>query len=574
MHMKTIIRPNVFAVFAGVVSVCAGILPSAGASASVVNINSSSVARPVPGLASCPGGPKGEVNIADDHGGPYVGNFNPFDAPISADTQSFVYETLLQYSLTNSKWIQPWLASNYAWSDGGRTLTFHLRHNITWSDGKPFTSADVAFTFNLLKNNPATNLKGIVFSSVGTEGPYAVKMTFAQPEYTELYYIGTQYIVPEHIWATIKNPTKFLDGKDPIGTGPYLLTSMTSSDAVLTPNPHYWMKGLPCIAKVTAPTYLSNTTSNEAMEVGTGDWGGLFIGNGLGNYTSHPGHKVWNPPTGDVALYPNLTRAPLNSLPLREAISLALDRKKIVFLGELNQEHVITNQTGVILPRDKYQLAPQYRNANYVQNISKAKAVLKAAGYTFNSKGALLTPAGKVVTLTMGAPAAFSDWITSMTEVASELKAIGIDATVTPIENTEYFTNLFTGKYQLDIMATTLGPNSFYQYDGYMYSHNSAPIGTAATSDYERFTSAKADALINSYLGTNNPAIQQKDMAGLESIQVNQLPIIPMYYSTEWGEYVTTNIAGWPSPSNPYEASSSYDTPMNEVVLLHLTWKG
>jgi len=528
---------------------------------------------PIPRLASCPGGPKGTLNMAEDEGGPFVDNYNPFTGSHTYDTMSFVYETLLQFNLANSRDIQPWLASGYTWSNGGKTLVFQLRHGIEWSDGQPFTSADVAFTFNLLHKDPATNLKGIVFSSVSTEGKYAVKMTFASPEYTELYYIGTEYILPAAIWASIKNPTKYLN-TDPIGTGPYLLKSLTATGAVYVPNPHYWIKGLPCIAKISEPAYYSNTPADEAMEDGTADWGGLFVGSSMSLYTRNPAHKYWNPPTSVVALYPNLTEAPMNSLALREAISDALNRPEIERLGELGEETPITNKTAVILPRDKYQLAPQYANDDFHQNVTEAKSVLKKAGYKWLSDGQLLTPTGKPVVLNIGAPAAFSDWVTSVEEVARELGAIGVKATANPIENTEYFTDLSLGKFQLAIDATELGPTSFYQYDGLMASINSAPIGKLATTNIERFNSPDANALISSYLGTDNPTLQNKDMAGLEGIMVNQLPVIPMYYATDWGLYSTAHITGWPSPSNPYEIASPYDTPMNEVVLLHLTWKG
>jgi peptide/nickel transport system substrate-binding protein len=525
---------------------------------------------PVADVASCPGGPQGSLSFVGDIGGPYARNFNPFSA--SANTgaqQAFVYEPLLQFSLSQTT-VTPWLASNYAWSDGGHTLTFNLRHNVNWSDGKPFTSADVVFTFNLLKNNPATNLKGIVFNTITATSKYSVKMTFATPEYTELFYIGTQYIVPEHIWASISDPSTALN-LNPVGTGPYLLTSLTPENLVMTANPHYWQAHSPCIKTIEAPPYVSNTTADLEMEQGGGSWGGLFVA-GMSRYTDQQGHDYWNPPTNDVALYPNLTEAPFNSTPLRQAMSLALDRSKIEQLGEQGEETPVSNQTGIILPRDQSQLASQYAKADFTTSTAKAKSVLKAAGYKWNSSGTLLTPAGKPVSFSILAPAAFSDWIAAVQEVTAELSAIGINATVDSVSNTQWVSDMELGHFQMGIDAGELGPNSFYQYDGWLLK--SGPVGTTAPTNFERYSSPQADSLINSYLGTDNAATQDKDMAGLESIMVNDVPVIPLYYATDWGLYVTTHISGWPSPSNPYEIASSYDTPMNEVVLLHLKWKG
>jgi peptide/nickel transport system substrate-binding protein len=548
---------------------------SASSSSSVGQASSSGAGgkfTPVSDTASCPNGPQGTLNFVGDIGGPYARNFNPFSA--SANTgaqQAFVYESLLQFSLSQST-VTPWLASGYSWSDGGHVLTFNLRHNINWSDGKPFTSADVVFTFNLLKKDPATNLKGIVFSSITATGRYSVKMTFAASEYTELFYIGTQYIVPEHIWSAISDPSTALN-LNPVGTGPYLLTSLTPESLIMTANPHYWQPDSPCIKTISAPPYVSNTTADLAMEQGDGTWGGLFVA-GMSRYTSTPGHDYWNPPTNDVALYPNLKVAPLSSLPLRQAISLTLDRSKIEQLGEQGEETPISNRTGIILPRDRSQLAPQYANDSFTPNAAQAKSVLKAAGYKWSSSGALLTPAGKPVAFSILAPAAFSDWIAAVEEVTAELSSIGINATLDSVANPEWVSDMEFGHFQMGIDAGELGPNSFYQYDGWLLSSNSAPIGSLAATNYERYSSSQADALINSYLGTDNPATQQADMTGLEGIMVNDVPVIPIYYATDWGLYVTTHISGWPSPSNPYEISSSYDTPMNEVVLLHLKWNG
>jgi peptide/nickel transport system substrate-binding protein len=138
-------------------SIVAGPLPTAFAATSSAALSAMS------GLASCPGGPKGTLNLAEDEGGPFVNNYNPFTGSHTTDTMSYVYETLLQFDLADSSVVSPWLSSSYSWSDNGKTLVFQLRRGVKWSDGRPFTSADVVFTFDLLKKDPATNIKGIVF---------------------------------------------------------------------------------------------------------------------------------------------------------------------------------------------------------------------------------------------------------------------------------------------------------------------------------------------------------------------------------------------------------------------------
>src|SRR5207248_6736174 len=102
----------------------------------------------------------------------------------------------------------PWLAQSWAYSNGNKTLTFTMRNGLKWTDGKPLTAADVAFTFNMLKANKALDINAVwsVLSSVTAQGNTVV-MTFKAPAVTYFYYIADQVaIVPQHIWSKISDP--------------------------------------------------------------------------------------------------------------------------------------------------------------------------------------------------------------------------------------------------------------------------------------------------------------------------------------------------------------------------------
>ena len=64
-------------------------------------------------------------------------------------------------------------------------------------------------------------------------------LTFSQPEYANLFLIGSTYILPEHIWQSQSNPATYGDA-NPVGTGPYELASFSSQKATLKQNPYYW----------------------------------------------------------------------------------------------------------------------------------------------------------------------------------------------------------------------------------------------------------------------------------------------------------------------------------------------
>jgi len=103
-----------------------------------------------------------------------------------------------------------------------------------------------------------------------------------------------------------------------------------------------------------------------------------------------------------------------------------------------------------------------------------------------------------------------------------------------------------------------------------IFSKNSAPIGTAASSNFERFNSPAVDALLNQYTATTSAATQQSVTAKLQMVMVNQVPVIPVLEEVDWFQYNNKEYSGFPSPSNQYAQPGLYNEPDWGVVLLKL----
>src|SRR5579863_7858185 len=164
----------------------AGLLAAAcgGSSSSTTNTSSS--------------GPSGVLTLDNESGGTWACQFNPFNLSDIGFSLGNIYEPLMFVNALQSGKVTPWLASSYAWSNGNKTLTFTIRTGVKWSDGQPFTAADVAYTFALMKAHPALDLNSVwsVLSSVAQQGDKIV-MTFNQPAVPYFYYIADQVgIVP------------------------------------------------------------------------------------------------------------------------------------------------------------------------------------------------------------------------------------------------------------------------------------------------------------------------------------------------------------------------------------------
>src|SRR5580658_7954778 len=168
--------------------------------------------------------------IVDNTGQVFAQTFNPYVSTslgVEDNMQSMTYEPLLEFDIMQPTAApMPWLATKYAWSNSGKTLTFTIRPGVKFSDGTPMTANDVAFTFNLLMKNTALASQAPgptpLPLSATAPSPTTAVLTFSHPEYANLFLIASTYVLPEHIWQSQSNPATYGDA-NPVGTGPYEL---------------------------------------------------------------------------------------------------------------------------------------------------------------------------------------------------------------------------------------------------------------------------------------------------------------------------------------------------------------
>jgi peptide/nickel transport system substrate-binding protein len=504
--------------------------------------------------------------------------FNPFVATQAAygmGATGLIYEPLIEFDLAAPPKDYPWLATGYTWGDGGKQITFTIRSGVKWNNGTPFTPADVAFTYNLVKKTAAINLGGLDITSVSTAGN-KVTLTFPTPQYTNLEEIAGVAIVPESIWSKVSNPATYTD-PNPVGTGPFELKSFTPQGFTLKPNPHYWQASMIHVPAVYFPVYTSNTGALSALFSGQIDWTGNFIPGLQKDFVStNPAyHHFWEAPGGTNSLMPNLNKWPTNQLPVRKAISLAINRSLIATEGEAGLEDPVLNATGLTLPTFGAWSAPVAAMTNSaVGDPSAAKAVLKAAGYTLNSSG-FFEKGGKVVSISITDPSAYTDYAEDDALVAQQLKAAGIDATFDGQAVTTWDTDVADGDFQLTMHWSNGGLTPYNMYDGWLNS--ALATGSAATGDYERLKDPAINADLATLAAAATVSAQTAALAPIAKYVAANLPIIPTTTASEWFEYNSQHYVGWPTQADPYETGQPSGTNngpgsgTDEVVLLHLT---
>jgi peptide/nickel transport system substrate-binding protein len=525
-------------------------------------------------IAKSGGGVASVVNISDEYGVTWNCQFNPYNGSQEFDSFGPVYEELVYMDSLKNGATTPWLATAWAWSSNDRMLTFTIRSGVNWSDGVAFSAKDVLFSFNLLKKYPALDLNGdwSVLSSVTAKGSDQVVFRFKTAAVPYFYYIADQTpIVPEHIWSSIKDPVTYLD-PNPIGTGPYVMHTCDGANIQYTKNPTYWQHGLPHIETVNFPSYLSNNTANADLASGVDQWGSQYIPNIKAYYLSkNPNYHFWFAPTYNVNIYINLTNPILSNLAVRQAMAYAIDRPAVSAIGESGYEPP-SNQTSIVKPTysswyDAAQAA-KYDNA-YAYDPAKAISILEAAGYRKGSNG-IFAKDGKQLSFTIINNGGYSDWVAAVNVIETDLKAVGISITADNLSYTTWLADLYTGRYQLAYSWDSGGPTPYYELRALLYSPNTAPIGSSAADDWERYINHSTDALFEQYASTTSAAVQHTVVDELQKVMLEDVPVIPVTEAVDWYQYDTQYIGGWVTPSNPYAQANQYAWPDWGVVLLHL----
>ncbi len=210
-----------------------------------------------------------------------VDSFNPF---LGIEASSFemwalMYDSLTGYSLSDMQ-PEPSLATEWEPSEDGLTWTFTMRDDVTWSDGEPLTSDDVAHTFGrILDGGPERStwgsyLKGV--TDVATPDDATVELTFDKPS-SSMPLLPIP-IVPEHVWADISEDDVKSFANEPgdsevVGSGPFRLVEGTAGGSTYTfePNPDYW-EGAPHIDGIIFRVFKSEDPAIQALIKGEVDF--------------------------------------------------------------------------------------------------------------------------------------------------------------------------------------------------------------------------------------------------------------------------------------------------------------
>jgi peptide/nickel transport system substrate-binding protein len=518
-------------------------------------------------------GPDGVITVNTGSTGAFTADFNPFSPNDNNAANGMIYEPLYYFDTVDSKQVDPWLATSYTWNPTGTALTLQLRHGVTWNDGTPFTSADVVFTFRQMISKPTPyDQYGLPVSGAAASGQYSVTLKFSKPVYSDLYYIiGKVAILPEHIWKSVSNPATYLDSR-PVGTGAFEVSSVSAQVMTMTANPHYYLPGYPKIKTVRFLTYSGNTASNAAIEDGQLDWSGNYIPNIQQDYLNkNPKFQLVNIPLAIAFLVPNLNSGPTAQLPVRQAISDALDRtyiSKTVYDGQApatNPESLLAPNFSAVIDAG---LAPRIPGG---ANAAQAEAVLKTAGYTMGSNGIFDSPSGQPLNITVQVISGYTDYVQIVQVAQQELKSAGINLQVDSESSQAFNNSQDNGDFQLLIDNFGYTPSAYSYYYNLLDSAVAPKPGAADTvGNYGGYHNPKVDSDLATIAGTNDPAAQNTAFYDIERQFVQDEPMIPLFEQQNEQEFNGAAIGGFPTKADPYASAAIYMSPDVGRVMMRI----
>lgn len=511
---------------------------------------------------------------------------------------NLMYEPLMNFNSSTGQ-MEPLLARSYTKTND--VISAVLDSRARWSDGKPLTSEDVKFTFEIGKTYPGAptayvwnHISKVTVDTVSdssVEGGKAERANFfinkeRNNPLVVLDFFQSVRIIPKHVLQPMLDSLKDLGAvqkekmdKNPVVSGPYNLLSYSGEKIVLKRRGDYWGKvlfqnRLPQPEYIIHPIYKSNDHFSIALQQGDLDISSTFIPRiwqkekqGVRTWFAKEPYFV---PAAMTMLLVNVTKAPLSDKSFRKAMATAInyaDIKELAF-----SQYSPTIEPGLILP---FGTEKQYFSSDDVKKYGSkydselAKKILKDAGYksVFGKDGQLDhmedAKGNKLPTLYIKSPAGWTDWESIVQIAVKGMRDAGIDVREGFVDASVYFNSMPTGDWDLLLHAPAVSvtpSQPWARFEAVMSSRNWAPIGEKMNENQGRYNhpgvkgyNPKVDSLLKVIPTLNDDAKKVEAYRALNVIFMEDQPTLPLVYRPEqFYEFSVKNWTNFPNEQNAY----------------------
>lgn len=442
------------------------------------------------------------------------------DETITNALTTHIYEGLFGFNAEGKA--VPVLAESWELADDEVTWTFHLRKGVKFSDGTPFTAADVAFNLDRAANNIVSDLVANV-KSYEILDDHTIKIVTTTPDAVLLDNMAQLRLLPKAYTEKIGDDEVNLK---PMGTGPYKLVEWVKEDHItLEANPNYWGKK-PAIASVRYRPITNAATRTAALLTGevdliedipVRDVDRVEKTNGV-DVVARPGMRLMylhidanREPTPAIAGGVN----PMKDIRVRQAMSMGIDRALIVRVtlngnGYPTGQLVLEGKRGYISGLE----VPKY-------DPEAAKLLLKDAGYEKGFKVVLDAPNGRYVNDAQVAQA-----------IASQLAKIGIEVEPNLHPKTTFFDYVRPGDKSSLVMTGWSEPIDVGALANTLFYTRNKTQGKG-TSNRGHYSNAEFDKLVDDADATADIEERARLLERASRVIIEDVGVIPLYFNQD-----------------------------------------
>jgi len=422
-----------------------------------------------------------------------------------AQVYEHIFSKLIDYDTAGN--FVPDLATSWEQVDE-KTWKFNLVTNATFHNGEPFTSADVKYSFErILDPKTASAYAGLYaqIESVDATDPAVAVFHLKSPFGPFLNNLATNGQIVNKKAIESGDPAR-----SPVGTGPFKFVEWVQGDHLtLEKNPTYFKAGLPHLDGVTFRFLLVDQSRIDALSAGELDWADAIPLTQVPALKDDPRFTYLTSPVAGIPDYIalNTSLPPFDNEKVRQAVALAISRANIRDIA-----YAGTGELGKIeMPTG----SPWYDDAGIFaaeQDVEKAKALLAEAGY----------PDGLAVEY-LGLPQ-YPELLKTGQVMRENLKAIGIDMTINPVDVSVWYDAFVNSTYQITsaYQERSIDPDNFYS----LVIKTGGPVNTI------KYSNPEVDALIDkaaSLVGMD----ERKDIyRQIRAIVTEDAPLAFAHYET------------------------------------------
>ena len=446
----------------------------------------------------------------------------------SHEVGSLIYDGLVK--LDKDLNMVPAMAASWTYSRDCLDLTFKLRRDVKWHDGRPFTAEDVLFTYQTMINpkTPAPFKEGfLLVKDVQAPDPYTVHVRYEKP-YARAVETWSTYMLPKHLLQSFAEAGTLRESPQnsrPVGTGPYRFQEWKPGEkVVLISNPDYY-EGRPYLSRVVYRVIPSQATIFLELKAKGVDYVSTLTGIQYARQTEYPAfRKAYNkfryPASDYTFLGFNLKDPRFADRRVRQAFAHAINKQELIDGVRLG---LAREATGPIRP-GTWAYTDKVKRFDF--DPAKARELLAQAGWKDrDGDGVVEDKDGKPFTVTIRTNQGNDERKKIAEIIQQRLKEIGIHADIQLIEWAAFIKE-FVKPRRFEVVVLGLGtgidPDQFVVW----HSSQRGPDQMNRTG----YANPEVDALLEAGRSSCVQSERVRYYYRLQEILAEDLPMIFLYY--------------------------------------------